>query len=646
MPIQASIGRAGGVEVLATMLRSTTAEESASSDTFEASIDSLEAATAALTNLVSLDDANCYSLVQADGIELLSSITLSFRGCDALDVEKAEAIRSNASETLANLARVVGGDAASRLAASGMKTFVLMCASESMMTRRNAALVLGNMAQLDELRNIIGEEGGLEALALLLEPAPVPGKRGKEVDPMCAANALWAMASLATTARNQERVGRYFPALLSAASFDDVSPEASWLPVRVNALSCIASALYHNKANRHMLLTEKPEVVKWLLHNCDAASSPLSLVESSLRCLISLSFDDEVALSLGRMDAARVLCEHAAGKVEVLQSLALACLANLAVHAENRPRITDAGGIEVLVAAEGSSNAKVVGAAQELLEAIEVLGQAPPVLSASVLGVEGLLRVLGGGASDTDAVSNEANDAFLSKAAELLAQEAWCGPSKQAEIVSEGGMKVFVAVCSRLTVDSRVLVQTLWALRNTVLNFSPAKLAALQEGAMEVLIAICRRFRSPGQEEVVAAALSALTAVATGHPESCKRLIRCGMEDLLDIASNHQLGGSLPKATPLRSQHSSAPLKPAKFSLAAHVKRLQEIPTTVSGPAMCPALATNLLNLMCPFSHEQCASCGIEQDGGEYCINCGRTMQSLQVPETVRAPLASAPLRR
>lgn len=79
--------------------------------------------------------------------------------------------------------------------------------------QRNAALVLGNIGQDDTNRRAVGASGGVEALFVLADSDTW------EVQ----ANACWALANLAWTAENQERIGRFLPSLLELCEHESVS---------------------------------------------------------------------------------------------------------------------------------------------------------------------------------------------------------------------------------------------------------------------------------------------------------------------------------------------------------------------------------------------------------------------------------------
>ncbi|CAM9905563.1 unnamed protein product [Chrysoparadoxa australica] len=162
-----------------------------------------------------------------------------------------------------------------------MRPFILMCGSEHIEVQKHATLVLGNMAQGEEHRGLVGLEGGIEALLVLCE--------GENKAVM--ANALWALGALAWNPHNQERIGRYLPQLMSYVS--DSAPQ-----VKANALVCVANSLYYHKTNRTRV-AQIPGAIETLIGFC-AERDNCTAQEASLRALLSLTYFDPIAIIVGK----------------------------------------------------------------------------------------------------------------------------------------------------------------------------------------------------------------------------------------------------------------------------------------------------------------------------------------------------------
>ena len=221
---QELIGASGGVEALVDLCRGGVGG---------VDVDVIEAASAALANVVTLHTGNAVRLAECGGIDVLTHLITSNQIVNLLDFDQISEIQANCAECLANSTRNYGKANAARIHDLGISPLVLMCGSHNLQVQRHSALVLGNVSQDEDQREIIGMRGGVEALMLLLE------KKDEAVQ----ANSLWALGNLAWHPLNQERVGRYLGDIIRMCKSD-------FLPVVVNAISCLANALYFHDKNR------------------------------------------------------------------------------------------------------------------------------------------------------------------------------------------------------------------------------------------------------------------------------------------------------------------------------------------------------------------------------------------------------------
>jgi hypothetical protein len=121
--------------------------------------------------------------------------------------------------------------------------------------QQHAALVVGNLAQSDPLREALGSAGAVEALMLIYDSntttttATTAATAGAgivaSVGTVAKANALWALSNLAWCPSNQQRVGRYAAVLLAVVAAENTETG----PCRVHAMACLANALYYHEVS-------------------------------------------------------------------------------------------------------------------------------------------------------------------------------------------------------------------------------------------------------------------------------------------------------------------------------------------------------------------------------------------------------------
>lgn len=147
--------------------------------------DAIEAATCALTNLLSLHTPNAHRLFAVGGVEVLFEL-LRLQSCtDLLDADKAMQTQAHITNTLANLLATIGENSCFLEAAflhgnffdfnspkkidSGREAslacgVVMSCAASLSTARHAASLLIGNLACNSKLRSELGRLGAIEAL--------------------------------------------------------------------------------------------------------------------------------------------------------------------------------------------------------------------------------------------------------------------------------------------------------------------------------------------------------------------------------------------------------------------------------------------------------------------------------------------------
>ncbi|CAM9262946.1 unnamed protein product, partial [Ectocarpus fasciculatus] len=633
-------------------------------------VDAVQAATAALANLLCYSEANAVRLVAAGGIGVLVGLVSSYKPHNLLDFDQAEEIQANAAEALVNATRNHGDEVTVRIHSLGISPLVLMCGSHNLQVQRHAALVIGNVCQTDVHRATAGEEGAVEALFALCDTH----------DDVVRANALWALGNLAWDPHNQERIGRYISQLLALAS-------SSWLPIRTNALICLGNSLFFHEPNRRRLEAIE-EALLTLLGYCDH-DHPAPVQEAALRCLVSLTYVDRIVAPLVEAGCVALFVSSLAPSVPtaVRHPAALALL-NVSVHDLYKSRVAEAGGVEAAVALLGSDNPEERELAAKILAALacteaddEDSGKKQQLDLPHLLGI----------------VQTKGNLTAQKAAAEQIAQEVSQNPSKQHSLVESGGLAVLLGMCDHNT-EAPLLVPVLWGLRNCLHGNDANKNRFVRAGGLEALVQLCHSSRSAGEWGVAEGVLTTLVTAAIGNEKICRRLLRVGLDQLIDAAedsSNTSIygtvqeepasttnspmsgaknaghrskiavwGGVPPSASP--GDGGQGMTKKSKYlSAMPGVARSSPLPGPQSaagpprGPATdgelgldkidevgvdgvlredsealaqrmqaesretCSALATSLLQALGPFNYVICGHCGAREKGGTTCSQCG-----------------------
>jgi hypothetical protein len=412
---QERLGAAGTIECLATILR-----VSWESATHEELIDIIEAATCALTNLLSLHAPNSRKFVATGGVELLLKF-LNINSSNLLDADKATQMQTNVINVLANTLAAAGGknlyledsflhNTSSLFvsASRGMRSFagtsvsdersfaysiVMLCTANNSPARQAAALLLGNLACSSRLRIELGRLGAVEALWRITR------ERKSSAD---CATALWALSNLVWSNRaNQSRCGPLFEEIFEMIAncrielpfkYPHLEPscvfqtrhEDAWnqsAPASLEcayAMSLVANAIYFHDSNcNHMEVI--PGGVEAIIR-LSKADQPLAIREPALRCLACLTVSDRgakrVALAESRDDAFKVMV-NAAGDANVgsehasVRRLGAAALASMNSIASARRYLRAAGGIDALVALAGTGEAGMSRQAHRTLSSFE-----------------------------------------------------------------------------------------------------------------------------------------------------------------------------------------------------------------------------------------------------------------------------------
>ena len=560
-------------------------------------IDVIESSTAALANLVCLHKGNAAKVSEVGGIQVLLRLVSSSISANLLDSDQMSEVQANAAEALANLTSTYGEENAAQVHSLGVAPLVLMCGSGNLQVRRPAALVLGNVSQSDEHRAAIGLRGGVEALFYLCE---------KE-DDVTRANALWALGNLAWHPMNQDRVGRYFSQLMALC-------ESTWLPVRTNAMVCLANALFYNDKNRGRLETLENGAASIVRHCATGPDVPQPVQEAALRALVSLAYTDRMVLVLGREphDVFPMLIANCASGLVNVQKYSLMVIMNLVVHDENKRRVLDNKGVEVIVYTSGSVDAEVRELCANVLKALADLKATDHLQDKKAsFGVEGMVQFLLRGE----------NVATKKLAVEALAEQLWLEPGKQDEIAACGGLEVITALCeSWRAQDEKVLLPALWTIRNATHDHDSNKERIGEMQGIEVLLDVCQGHTDSSKGHVLESGLSALINACVGHERNCRRMLRQGLDVLIDFAEGSAFDPIDPSIVESEYHDEALGVQEHQMAMQRRLSAIRDSQKTNK------ALATSLLQILGPFNFAVCQNCQHKNFGGTNCTNCGHNV--------------------
>ncbi|CAM9414363.1 unnamed protein product [Discosporangium mesarthrocarpum] len=604
-------------------------------------VDALEAATAALANLMCSHEGTAIRFVDAGGIGVLMGLMSSFRATNLLDSDQVEEIHANAAEALANATRNYGKACAARIHALGVDNLILLCGSDNLQVRRHAALIIGNISQSEDHRSAMGQEGAVEALFVLCESE----------DDMVRANSLWALGNLAWDPNNQERIGRYIPELFPLSS-------SNWLPVRTNALICLANALYYHEKNRKRLEAVDGALPALIGFSGDEHSHPIQ--EAALRCMVSLSYDNHIKTLLVEASCIPILVARLSSPSTEIQQLAAMTVLNIALSDDHKRPVVDAGGVEAAVMLLGMDSPEVRELASKILAALAATGGDSRAEGEKKIGAREILGMLG----------MEDNVTAQRMAAEKLAEDVWREQSKQSELGELGGVETLLKV-STSGAEPELVIPALWGLRNSLHSHQRNKDCIVRVGGLEALLKLCKTARETGEWGVAEATLTVLTTSALGSERICRRLLKVGLDEHLAAAEDTEntaaVGGvgapphlsqrgktssPVTGGTPRPQMRTAIPNGGAGVGVPAGAihrrgpaadmelgidlidevgvegvlrKGSEALDVAMKGDSRvtCSALATSLLQTLGPFNYVVCDNCGERESGGTTCSQCG-----------------------
>lgn len=558
---QAIFGNSGAITVIVGMCSSLV-------------VDVLEAATCALANLTCFCDANCDRVMQAGGVQVMVNLVAHAYSENLLDMDQNDEVQANAMEMLANVSRVNGEFTTKFFDSKVINAIILMCAAINVQVKRHAPLVLGNIGQSEECRELIGDLGGIEALFLVYE----------DEDSTIRANTLWALCNLMWHPSNQERAGRFMSDIIDSLKSD-------YMPIKINGAILLANTLYYNNSNRVRFL-ETDGSMDTMMHFITSKVDKV-FIESALRALLSLSYLDNVALWLGEEgEAVPVLIEYLKPPYTSREAMryALEIMANLCVHHTNRSKILEFNGTSTIIALSTDPDHYIQDLQQQIIEYLEDVTPAE-VLAKTKMNI-GLERMV--------VLATNADPLVRAVAAESIGEEIWHDAKKQNRALEVGGLEVLLALINREDEVVGSLVPALWSLRNIMHDNLEAQTQVQYRDGMSVLVQCIQRC-AVGQyaehtEKIVEACLACITACIVNNERNSRRLLTIGLEAMMDLADG-------------------------KMGLVAGADAITSVGLKGEGVV---ALAKSILLMLGPYNYIVCKNCQKKQElVGQACYACG-----------------------
>ena len=541
-------------------------------------VDVLEAATSALANLTCFCDSNCNRVMENGGVaEMVRLITQAYSE-NLLDLDQNDEIQANAAEMLANVSRVNGEFTTKYFDARVIDAIILMCAATNKQVKRHAPLVLGNIAQSEECREIVGVRGGIEALFLVLE----------DEDLTIQANTLWALCNLMWYPPNQERAGRFMSEIIKFLNDD-------YLPIKIHATILLANALYYNNPNRVRFL--ESEGAMELIIEFISTRIETSIVEASLRAVLSLSYLDNIALWLGTEGKCIPMFLSLMVPAFVTRDCmrySLEIVSNLCVHHANRQAIIDQGGIEVVVSLHNDPDPHIQEISHQIIGYLEDVTPAEVLAKAKMdIGLERMV-----------VLATNADPIVRVVAAEAIGEEIWHNPKMQKRALEIGAVDVLLNIINNPDEPSASLLPALWSLRNMLHNNVAGQTQVAHRDGMVALSMVIGR-SGLGQygdqtEKILEAVLACLASSISNHERNSRRLLVVGLEALMDLADG-KLSEALGASTIARGG---------------------------MGGESVLALANSILMMLGPYNYVVCRNCNKKQElNGTNCYSCGHRLR-------------------
>eukprot|EP01038_Epipyxis_sp_PR26KG_P008951 gene8951-12071_t len=577
-------------------------------------VDVLEASTAALANLSCYHDRNCHQIITSNGVKIILQMMKSCYSENLLDLDQNDEIQANAAELLANVSRFYTEETASYFDSEVINSLVLLCSNSfnnaeinptqgqdqlqlingqarpnnnnnnaivaNMQLKRHVPLVLGNIAQSEHCREMIGLSGGIEALFLVLETN----------DSIVQSNVLWSLCNLMWHPPNQERAGRFMQEIVLFLN----NPVLS---VRIYANSLLANVLFYNTNNRIRFLeidNSMEMLLDFIIYREDSV-----VVENALRSILSLSYLDSIAMWLG-VDGGHIplflsfLFTPYYSRDSMKYSLEIIC--NLCLHHVNRRIIYESKGIEAIVGLHIDQDVYIRELSVKVIGYLEDI--TPPEVLARMKVEIGLERMV--------SMASNSNPLVRAVAAESIGEFVWKDANKQKRVQETGGVDALLAIIKNPEEEIESLLPGLWSLRNLMHeNHDIQSQFCYRDGPNLVTDVIKRCFLGQYMEQsekIFESCLSCLYNSIINHEKNSRKLLLGGLDTILDLSDS--------KITCINNKDISQ-------------NNIDYIYKAMKSEGII-ALAKSILLMLGPYNYVVCRNCQKKQDlHGTSCYNCG-----------------------
>jgi hypothetical protein len=655
-------------------------------------VDVLERCSGALSNATSLHVGAAERLAEVGGLEVLIELCGSELLREALD-DAGVRIQVNCAEALVNATREPASAASLRVGRLGAEALVLLLVSPSPPVRQSAAAALGNVAQDDHARAELGRLGAVEALLTICEQGNAAPARatalwalsnlawnahnqdllgrqlpqlvrliGEDADPQVRTHAACALANcLFYHEGNRRRFGLFTKAARTvAALLGDAGQPAK---LREHLARALGTACYNDAvAMQAGILGAIPSLIAL------AAGANAGARRAACFALTNIAVHDvhkPIIVAHGGVEAMTMAsagdcpeaARHARKVLEIMADM------SRAEDIEARRKRFGVLGLVQLCAGGLPPHQQLAS-----------VGAAPsPLLSSSfAAAAAAAAAAAGNNEAEREAepepvppsglvlppVPREPQGADVTAlACEELNLEAAKGAARVREVCHYRGHVVMVKLVESATrsneaLERRLLQRAMWTLLTLARVGGPTIVKALGAvGAIEACAAalgahypLARDDQpQPGLDsiepsvslvssrDVCEAAMGTILALAQGSENNCRRMLACGLVQLVQIADDHvaAMRATLrPSKGYLKAQHGSAQQRAEmEDGEEARLMAIAGSSTSLGG------LALQLLQVMGPHSWVRCKHCGAKEAGGRACSQCGRKLSVSFVSE-------------
>eukprot|EP01031_Cornospumella_fuschlensis_P037408 gene37408-45427_t len=434
----------------------------------------------------------------------------------------------------------------------------------------------------------------------------------------------------------------------------------------------LGNLLYYNTANRvrfleidyalETIITYIKEAINVYGANANAAAAPsyinMTLIESSLRILLSLSYLDSIALYLGANDTNIIpVLVHYLSLPYLSHSAiryTLEILSNLSLHHNNRLSIYNNNGIEHVIPLHAHMDEEIRRLSVQMISYLEdITPEEVLVRKKNEIDIERmvklsthedvLVRALAAEQMGEYVYNQSTNAAAVTKGGtggltgsptkgtmNSMSATGGSGVSAvQDHVASIGGIDSLLAILNNPHEPILALLPALWSLRNLVQGNVDSQNQIHFRDGISVLCNILTNIYAKNTyaeqvDKVVESILSCLLVCIHKHDRNSRRLVMIGLDRLLPLSttSHIQLFASKNKVNKKDSGTNQLP------PIGANTY-------TVTDPHVMAAMQADhiqsllhqLLLLLGPYNYVVCQNCGKKQDlHGTSCLYCAHRL--------------------